>query len=220
MLRAERLKERVVKAQEGDAKALRGLLEEARERLPAVVRSRLGKRLKAQVDAGGVVQETFTRALEALDRFRWQGTGSFDRWLASIAEHVILEAARKEEKRPRLALDPETPGSGVSPSKELRREERFERLEKALDRLSPAEREAVLLSRIERLKVDEIARRLGRSPDAVKQLLSRALKKLKESFGDTESLSLPDRALGGRPGGGGPGRGQGRGQGQGASEEA
>ncbi|MBI4605153.1 MAG: sigma-70 family RNA polymerase sigma factor [Planctomycetes bacterium] len=154
-----------------------------------------------------------SRALEALGRFRWQGAGSFERWLASIAEHVILEAARKDEKRPRLALDPETPGSGASPSEELRREERFERLEKALDRLSPAEREAVLLSRIERLKVDEIARRLDRSPDAVKQLLSRGLRKLKESFGDTESLSLPDRAFGGRPNGGGGVRGERRGSG-------
>ena len=37
---------------------------------------------------------------------------------------------------------------------------------------------------------------MGRSPDAIKQLLYRALKQLKHSFGDTESLNLPDRTLG------------------------
>jgi hypothetical protein len=36
---------------------------------------------------------------------------------------------------------------------------------------------------------------MGRSPDAVTHLLLRALDKLRESFGDTESLHLPPRSL-------------------------
>ena len=65
----------------------------------------------------------------------------------------------------------------------------------ALDKLSPEHREVIRLARIERLPGAEIARRMNRSPSAVAQLLSRALKKLRERFGDTESLSLPDRTL-------------------------
>jgi len=49
--------------------------------------------------------------------------------------------------------------------------------------------------RVEGLEFEEAGRRMGRSPDAVKQLLYRALKKLRESFGDTESLHLPERSL-------------------------
>jgi DNA-directed RNA polymerase specialized sigma24 family protein len=53
------------------------------------------------------------------------------------------------------------------------------------------------MARIERLSIGQIAERMGRSPDAVKQLLSRALKQLRQSFGNTESLHLPtDRRLG------------------------
>ena len=53
---------------------------------------------------------------------------------------------------------------------------------------------------IEGLKIKEIAERMNRSPAAVKQLLSRALVKLKASFGETESLHLPDRELRGEGG--------------------
>jgi hypothetical protein len=36
---------------------------------------------------------------------------------------------------------------------------------------------------------------MNRTPKAVSKLLRKALEKLKENFGDTESLSLPDRTL-------------------------
>jgi RNA polymerase sigma factor (sigma-70 family) len=73
----------------------------------------------------------------------------------------------------------------------MRREERWERLEKSLAALSPDHREVIRLARIEGLEVREIAARMGRTPSAVKNLLLRALKELKRSFGDTESLRLP-----------------------------
>ena len=43
----------------------------------------------------------------------------------------------------------------------------------------------------------EIADRMGRSPEAVRKLFGRALLKLRERFGDTESSHLPDHELGG-----------------------
>jgi DNA-directed RNA polymerase specialized sigma24 family protein len=52
------------------------------------------------------------------------------------------------------------------------------------------------MSRIEGLRIGEIAEQMGRSPSAVKNLLFKAMKKLQESFGDTESMGLPDRHLG------------------------
>ena len=61
--------------------------------------------------------------------------------------------------------------------------------------LSPDYQRVIYMSRFEGLKVREIAERMGRSESAVKNLLFKATKKLRESFGDTESLSLPDRSL-------------------------
>jgi hypothetical protein len=45
------------------------------------------------------------------------------------------------------------------------------------------------------MRLAEIAKRMGRSPNAVAQVLGRALEKLKAEFGDTESLSLPAASL-------------------------
>lgn len=94
-----------------------------------------------------------------------------------------------------MNLEHEVPQSGVTPSRCLQRHERFERLEKALENLSPDHRKVILMARIEGLPIQEIAARMERSPDAVMHLLRRALRKLKAAFGETESLRLPERAL-------------------------
>ena len=59
--------------------------------------------------------------------------------------------------------------------------------------MPPDYREVIRLSRIAGMKTSDIAEHMGRSSAAVKQLLFRALRRLRESFGDTESLHLPDR---------------------------
>ncbi len=64
-----------------------------------------------------------------------------------------------------------------------------------MERLRPEERAALQLSRVEGLKVSEVARRLNKTESAVKSLITRSLRKLRESFGDTESLHLPNRGL-------------------------
>ena len=50
----------------------------------------------------------------------------------------------------------------------------------------------------EKFTLREAAEQMNRTPNAVMKLLTRALTKLKESFGDTESLHLPSIRLDGR----------------------
>ena len=95
-----------------------------------------------------------------------------------------------------LTLRHEVEARRASPSSDLRRNERFDRLENAIVSLSPEHREVVMLARIEGQPIKEIAARTGRTPAAVSMLLSRALRNLRGLFGDTESLSLPERELG------------------------
>ena len=54
----------------------------------------------------------------------------------------------------------------------------FERLERAASSLRPAEREVLVLSAGERLSNDEIAARLGITPEAAERLLAEALYQL------------------------------------------
>jgi RNA polymerase sigma-70 factor (ECF subfamily) len=192
-------------AKAGDQRAFEALVDKCRGRLETLIRLRLGPELRGAVEAEDVLQETMTRAFQSLAKATLRDDKALLGWLGGIAEHVILDLARRHARRRAAPLDGEVAGSQVSPSKGLRRHERFERLAKALDGLSPDHREVILLARIEGLPLQEVARRMDRSMPAVAKLLSRALKKLREAFGDTESLPLPDRCLGDRGGPGAPG---------------
>ncbi len=185
----------IAKAQAGDRDAFDALVERHQDRLERLIRSRMGDRLMSDLEPGDVRQEVLLRAFGAMHRFHWAGDDSFMRWLGTIAENVILNATKRLSRRGTLRLDRSVPGPGESPSKALRRDERFDRLETALDHLSPDYRNVIVLARIEGLPIREIARRMHRSESAVKNLLLRALKALRGSFGDTESLGLPDRRL-------------------------
>jgi RNA polymerase sigma-70 factor (ECF subfamily) len=188
-------------AQAGEREAFARLAAHYREPLEAHVRRRLGGRLGDQVEAEDVVQETFLKAFQSAGSFIDQGPDSFFRWLRGIAENLLLYWAREHRRKPLLFSGEPPAGEGVaelSPSRRLRREERFDRLEEALSSLSPEHREVILMARVEGLSTAEIAARLGRSRAAVKQMLWRALRKLAAAFGDTESFGLPPRRLGTR----------------------
>ncbi len=127
-----------------------------------------------------------------MQRFEWCGDDSFRRWLESIAIHVTLDAVRHQGRRTVLRIDRDLKGDGSSPSKGIRRRERLDRLEASMKTLSPDYRTVLRLSRMDGLSIKEIANQMGRSESAVKNLLLRATKQLRQSFGDTESLNLGD----------------------------
>ncbi len=190
-------------ARGGDRTAFDRLVSRLEQRIDALIASRLGPRLRLAIEPDDVKQETLLRAFRSLRTFVWTGEGSFLRWIGGIVEHVILQQEERFKVRRGSPLKGEISAGDVSPSKTMRREERFERLEEALCGLSPEHRQVILLARIERLSARQIADRMNRSPAAVAQLLSRALKRLREMFGDTASLGLPRRSFelqGGRDG--------------------
>ena len=188
----------VARARRGDRRAFEALYLAHRDQLAIRLERKLGRRARVESSLEDLLQETFLRALGLLDRFEWRGEGSVLRWLVAIGEHLILNAAQKAGRGPiKLELGPgrEPRDPGVSPSRAMRREERLRRLEKALAGLSPAEREAILAMRIDGLSLDEAARRLGKSPDAIKKAVTRALERLRRKLDDTQSFHLPRRPI-------------------------
>jgi len=164
------------------------------DRLLRQIRARMGQRVGSLTEDKDVHQETISRALGAIQKFRWQGEESFYPWLAGIAEHLIRNASQKKSLDT-LRLTRDVPASDTTPSRTVRRDERFDRLERAINKLSPDQRTALKLARIDGLAVRKIAAEMQRSEKAVYALLSRALDRLRETFGDTESLHLPDRVF-------------------------
>jgi RNA polymerase sigma-70 factor (ECF subfamily) len=182
----------VEKAREGDREAFDGLALRFRPRVELLLRSRPGV---GEGDLADILQETFLRAFRALPTFRWRGPDSFLRWANGIALKIALEWAREGRRSAAEPIHGDLPGDAVSPSRALRRGERFERLQGAVDRLAPEHREVVRLVCLEGVPVKEVARRLGKTPNAVSKLLLRGSRRLRDLIGDTESLGLPLREV-------------------------
>ncbi len=180
------------RARSGDQRAFEELCLGLRARLLATIQSRLGPTARQAIDPEDVLQASFVRALHSMQRFEWRGDGSFRRWLESIAIHVTLDAVRRQGRRTVLRIDRDLTGDGASPSKGIRRRERLDRLEVSMKGLSPDYRTVLRLCRMDGLSIKEIAKQMGRSESAVHNLLLRATRQLRQSFGDTESLNLGD----------------------------
>ncbi len=185
----------IQRAQDGDHTAFEELTSSASNALLARIKRRMGIELKPDLDPEDVMQETFFRAFQSISNFQWQGEGSFESWLYGIALKIILHSARERGKWHLLRVTREPQAEEPTPSRHHRREERFDRLQRSLDSLRPEYRRVVQLARIEGLSIAEIAERMNRTPSSVRNLLFRAMKQLRESFGDTESLGLPDRFI-------------------------
>jgi len=189
-----RIKALVEEAQRGGAKAFEALSAMHQTRFRGLVIDLLG-RSRPDIAVDDVIQESFLRAFRHIRSFSFRGEDSFLRWLGGIAGNVIheIEKIRRKEQHFDLAMD--RPNDDPSQEMVLRRKERMNRLRDALGGLSPEHRQVLLLSRIEGLSLKEVGRRMGRSHGAVRQLLWRAVQKLKERFGDTESFHLPREPL-------------------------
>jgi len=222
--RSRSIQDLVKAAQDGNREAFDILVEHYRLRLESLINLRLGSHLRQLTEVEDVLQETYLQAFQSLGEFTFRHEGSLFVWLGGIAEHVIQNLARHHfgtQKRDAALVVPLQCGSStvggdiagvdkrngekyVPPDKALQRNERFERLKAAMDKLKPEHREVIILARVHGLSTKEIAQRMGRSIDAVSMLLLRALRKLKDQFGSTDSLHLPQRSLDSRPGGESP----------------
>jgi RNA polymerase sigma factor (sigma-70 family) len=132
-----------------------------------------------RVLAEDVVADTFERVLRT--RFRFDPRKSSEKtWLYTIAVNLLRDSARRSTTEGRaLERVAEPVGGGRGPFAAV--EDRDE-LRRALDTLSPEEREAVALRFGADLTVPEIARVAGESRSTVHGRVYRALSKLREEM--------------------------------------
>ncbi|MGW6259342.1 sigma-70 family RNA polymerase sigma factor [Streptomyces sp. NPDC055085] len=155
-----------------------GLFEEQRPRLRAVAHRMLG----SLSEADDAVQETWLRA----SRADTDAVDNLAGWLTTIVARVCLNMLRARERRHeepfdvRVADRPATPGSGADPEEEaVLADSVGVALLVVLDTLTPPERLAFVLHDLFAVPFDGIAPLLDRSPAAVRQLASRARRRVK-----------------------------------------
>lgn len=162
------------------------------EAFATVVRRHGGRMLAAarrfvrdEEAARDVVQEAFLSAFRSIGEFR--GDAQLATWLHRVTVNAALMRLRTARRRPEESLEALLPrfdetGHHARPVAEWRseataalsREERRERVLRAVDRLPATYRTVLMLRDIDEHSTEETARLLGTTPTAVKVRLHRA----------------------------------------------
>jgi RNA polymerase sigma-70 factor (ECF subfamily) len=132
-------------------------------------------------EADEVVQEAFVRAYRALGDYRERDR--FAAWLFRILINQCRTAAQRAATRDRAfpRLDPDEAGDQLAyDDGAADRYAERDRLERALARLRPEQREAVVLRLGEELTYDEMAAVTGAGVSALKMRVTRAVARLRE----------------------------------------
>ena len=148
-------RELAARVQDGDEAAFRTLYRRHTPRLWPLVLRLLGGSA-AQAEAEDAVQETWIRAVDALDGFRWEA--AFSTWLSGIA----LNCAREQLRRSKRRKETSTEGmlermEGTSPPPTGLRLD----LEEAIAGLPDGYRTVLVLHDLEGYTHPEIADRMG-----------------------------------------------------------
>ncbi|MEM7308221.1 MAG: sigma-70 family RNA polymerase sigma factor [Planctomycetota bacterium] len=188
--------ELVRRAQDGELDALNALFGRYYERVRRVVRARLGARLRAQLDSGDILQETFVSAVRSFPSFERRDEASLIHWLARIAERQVnaaadrLGAAKRDPGMERalehvraslssgdLRLEPAA--DVPLPPEQAARAELVQRVEECLAELKEEYREVILLRTYAGASWETVAALMGRaSANACRMLHTRALVEL------------------------------------------
>jgi RNA polymerase sigma-70 factor (ECF subfamily) len=163
--------------------------------LRVLARAAIGQRWDRRFDASDLVQETLLDAHRHRGQLRGQSPGEIAAWLRIILERNIAQAMRdhrreRRDLRRELSLDAILDqssnrlaaclgGGGSTASRKAQRQELAVQVGEALIELPRAQQDAIIGLYIEGLPIDEVARRLERTPTAVTMLVRRGLQKLR-----------------------------------------
>jgi RNA polymerase sigma-70 factor (ECF subfamily) len=192
--------ELVVQAVAGDRLALGQLLLLHAASLSRLIDARLPPEFASVASVDDVLQDTFLEAFRSIHNFVPRENGTIHGWLATIAEHQVLgtidrlRAQKRRGKRQRTAGADRRASSAVDlvellsdsrnrPSNEAATHEAEMAVRVALAGLPQAQQDAVRLHHLDGKSIAETAAELQRPPGAVRGLLQRARKSLRDTLG-------------------------------------
>lgn len=178
-----------------DLEARGRLLDRYRNYLRVMARSLAEGALRVHLDPSDLVQETYLKAHGEFSQFAGGTEPELVGWLRRILVRHAVDQARHHHRRGRdirrqesleaalerssIAVQQAMAAPVSSPSEQAERRERAVLLADALAKLPDDYREVFILRSLEQVAVEEIAARLGRSPNAVYKLWYRAMAALK-----------------------------------------
>jgi RNA polymerase sigma-70 factor (ECF subfamily) len=187
------------RAAAGDREAMNELFSRYRDRLRAMVRLRLNRRLQGRVDPSDVLQEAFLEISKGFADYVRQPTMPFFLWLRHVTAQKLIAAHRHHlgtqmrdagqevslyrgvlPQASSVSLAAQLMGRWTSASDAAIRAETQIRLQEILNGMDPMDREILALRHFEMLSNEETAQVLGIKKSAASNRYIRALKRLKE----------------------------------------
>ena len=170
-------------ARRGSREALGELYARYGTRLLAFIRMRMGRDLRARVDSRDILQTTMMKSFERLSQFEGGDGATLMGWLVRIAENEIRDQVDYQHRQRRdISAGVPIDAGGVDIAAGVRSalssavvNEEAERLGCALEMLDRDHREVIVLRKLEELSFKDVAARMGRSEDACRMLLARAM---------------------------------------------
>lgn len=171
----------LARARRGDAAACRALVVCYQRAVFAHLSRMVGPSGQAAL-VEDLAQETFLRVFRALPSFSPTGPARPSTWILTIATRVAIDLLRKA--RPQVSLEHAELSSSERTDAGAERRQLRDRLERALDTLSPEMRAAFVLRAFHEWSHDEIAAALEVEVGTVKSRISRARERLKQALED------------------------------------
>jgi len=164
-----------VEAAQSDPAKFDALYELHFDRVYAFIASRARDRATAE----DLTSEVFHKALANLPRYEWRGV-PFVAWLLRIAANAIADQFKRTAREfPSPNDPPEAPADRDLQASELRAIEHRATLFHLVGQLPRVQKRVVYERFVEQRSIQEIAKRLGKTPGAIKQLQLRAVQYLR-----------------------------------------
>ena len=179
------------RAQRGDPGAFEELISPLEERIWRICWHYTGNREAAE-DCG---QEAMLRIWRSLDSYR--GECALESWVYRIAANCCMDYLRKRKRDRSVSVEPLREQGFDPPDPSPGTEEQAEsadehcRLREAIALLPEDQREALVMTQLEKIPYEEAARLLSVSEGTVKSRVSRAKARLKEILSGDGELSPP-----------------------------
>ena len=179
------------RAQSGDPEAFERLIGPLEQLVWRICWHYTGNREAAE-DCG---QETMIRIWRSLESYR--GDCALESWVYRIAANCCMDWLRKKKRDKSVSVeplqeqgfDPADPSPGTED--QVVAEDEHRRLREAITQLPDEQREALILTQLEKVPYEEAAQMLGVSEGTIKSRVNRAKARLKEILSADGELSPP-----------------------------
>lgn len=193
-------KDLVMTATAGDTSALEQLLCTHLSSLEHYIEPKLPAKVRGRVGTDDLLQEILTQAFRSIRHFEYRGDGGFLAWLKGIADYRLADELKRLGRQKRggdrqqLQADVNQSGSVTTlldwlyedshlPEDSVARREAEQAIHVALAGLPEDQREAVRGNILQGNSIEEVAREMGRTENAVRGLIHRGKRNLAEAMG-------------------------------------